>query len=217
MGRARRIHRHRGGSDARAHGAFRSGARRAGVAADAVSKPTRGELDLTGTLVIPRSKGVGGATRAAAGFFLMVCLLTAASCSSLIGADDYQDSAAAICGMVSVCYGEDARCVERTRSRLDTAAASVRATWLTTLSSSACLSGCTAARSCLDLIPMCNLRGACTKKEDCCGFLTGQADCEQAGCCGAKGLPCRSNADCCPSLGCDPAFGTCGGDRKSVV
>jgi hypothetical protein len=58
---------------------------------------------------------------------------------------------------------------------------------------------------------MCNVRGTCSKKEDCCGFLSGEAECESDRCCGSKGLPCKSNADCCPSLGCDRSYGTCGG------
>src|SRR5262245_56663885 len=141
-----------------------------------------------------------GRMRAAAFALLSLSLLLAASCSSLIGADDYQDSAGAICGMVSVCYGEDQKCVDRTRTRLDSASPNVRSKWLTALSNDECLSGCTAARTCLDLIPMCNVRGTCTKKEDCCGFLAGEAECETTRCCGAKGLPCKTNADCCPSL-----------------
>lgn len=154
-----------------------------------------------------------------AALLLALVTLAAASCSSLIGADEYEDSAGAICGMIFVCYGDDPACKQRVDQRLDQASSSVRSAWLTALTDESCLNTCTAARQCLDLLPVCTQGGACNKKEDCCGFLAGQVGCEPPvpgeppRCCRGAGSPCDTDSDCCPSVegGCSETFGTCGG------
>jgi hypothetical protein len=138
--------------------------------------------------------------------------LAGASCSSLIGAEDYEDSAKAICGMVALCYGDpDPNCARRIHQRLDLSPPTVRSRWLSQLTNAACLESCVAARKCLDLLPICNTGGDCSRREDCCGFLGGTVGCSST-CCGEPGALCSSNADCCPGAGgCVQPFGTCGG------
>jgi hypothetical protein len=154
--------------------------------------------------------------RAILSLFLFVTTVVVASCSSLIGADDYEDSAEAICGMISVCYGDDPSCPQRLRDRLSQAPAPVRSQWLTALTDASCLNSCSVARHCLDLIPICAQGGACDGDQSCCGFLTGSAKCEgpENGkkCCGSLGTSCTDDSECCKSArGCSQATRTCGG------
>jgi hypothetical protein len=152
--------------------------------------------------------------RGLVGLLLALLMLLAASCSTLIGADEYKDSADAICGMVSTCYSEeDPGCGDRVRNRLNRASAPIRSQWLTALSDSGCLSSCNAARRCLDLLPMCD-RKSCDRKENCCGFLSGTVRCESGGCCDKAGASCDpDNPTCCPDVagGCSVTTRTCGG------
>jgi hypothetical protein len=143
---------------------------------------------------------------------IVASALAASSCSTLIGADDYEDSGQAICNMMTFCYGSsDPNCVRRIHQRLELSPRAMRSKWLSQLSDAACLETCVDARKCLDSLPVCNVEGDCTRREDCCGFLGGTVDCSTT-CCGARGALCGADSDCCPGAGgCVQPFGTCGG------
>jgi hypothetical protein len=150
------------------------------------------------------------------------------SCNSLFGFDDYHDSTKELCDLLSRCYGFEG-CESRIGGALESASADDRATWLASMSIKSCLAQCSKARKCLNIEPVCGpVDAACTRKEDCCGFLTGEADCRlsspaspndagvsdagagQTTCCKADGTKCdaQTESQCC-SGAC--RNGRCGG------
>jgi hypothetical protein len=139
--------------------------------------------------------------------------LAGASCSSLIGAEEYEDSGEAICEMMSYCYSEqDPSCARRVQQRLELSPRAIRSKWLSQLTDASCLQNCVAARKCLDLEPVCRKKAEeCTRREHCCDFLNGTVACD-GNCCGARGASCTDDSDCCEGTGgCVQPFGTCGG------
>jgi hypothetical protein len=146
-------------------------------------------------------------------------LLALVACSSVLGVDDYKDSTSELCDLLRACYGYPA-CERHVGQSLDGAAPQQRTAWLVALSDQACLLQCTSARLCLDIPPVCtDEHESCNRKEDCCQFLEGNADCasrpvagggEQKICCRTDGAECTDNEQCCTGY-CDPRTGTCGG------
>lgn len=160
--------------------------------------------------------------RALAGASLAVLALSLGpSCSSLLDIDDYEDAGGALCDLLGRCYAKTGLpgCEGRLDDRLDQAESEPRSAWLQRFADQRCLENCTAARGCLDLSPVCGALGeACARREDCCGFTKGRADCDakRSKCCVPRGVPCSSNADCCAGAGaCELAlaegYTTCGG------
>jgi hypothetical protein len=140
---------------------------------------------------------------------LLLAIGTLASCTSLIGVDEYEGSAPALCGALAVCYGiED--CEQRIGSRLEQAPSGIRADWLRKFSDFECVSSCSAARRCLDFEPVCAYAGSCSRAEDCCGFIAGKSDCDGTECCAKRGASCNDDDDCCDAS-CSPITQTCGG------
>ncbi len=142
-------------------------------------------------------------------------VLAASSCRSVIGADDFEDSAAVLCDKLEHCYAGRSlgACGDHVSSGLEGSEAELRADWLRQFSDRACLESCSSARRCLDIRPVC-LSDSCVVKEDCCGFVGGRSDCNtQTGtCCRPRGNSCVDDADCCPGAGtCNAVTGTCGG------
>ena len=156
-----------------------------------------------------------------------------ASCSSLLGVDDYHDSASEICNLLGPCFGIT-DCQRTVSASLTGTTAGVRSEWLRALSDKRCLDSCKAARRCLDLHPLCSDVGeSCERKDQCCGFLSGGADCRAKGasqnndagtpdassadagssgptrCCKSEGASCQISSDCCEGS-CDQHTGTCG-------
>jgi hypothetical protein len=140
---------------------------------------------------------------------VLLSLGAIASCTSLIGIDDYEGSAPALCGAIAVCYGIE-NCEARVGGRLEQAPSELRADWLRKFSDFSCTSSCSAARRCLDFEPVCAYAGNCTVPEHCCGFIAGKASCVNDACCGTRGASCTDSSECCEQ-DCSPITGTCGG------
>jgi len=162
--------------------------------------------------------------------FVVAATTVLGSCNSLLGFDDYHDSTKELCDLLSRCYGF-AGCDERVAKALESASAEERANWLASMSTKSCLAQCSKARKCLNIVPVCNGVGeACTRKEDCCDFLTGEAECRLAAsvvqgdaavpdpdagvgemkCCRADGTTCTTETEsACCSGAC--RNGRCGG------
>lgn len=139
------------------------------------------------------------------------------SCSSLLGVDDYKSSSDDLCELLVACYDFPA-CNQHVGGSLDAASATDRTAWLVAFSDEGCLLKCTSARKCLNIEPVCEDGGeGCSIPEQCCGFLTGQASCDQVNCCRPQGVPCKiaeggpEQGDCCTGLTCSRETGTCGG------
>jgi len=100
-----------------------------------------------------------------------------ASCTSLLGMNDYHDSVSELCDLLERCYDEK-DCENRIGSSLAAAPANDRAAWLSAVTAKDCLAQCSKARKCLNIAPICSQVGTpCTDKLECCGFLTGGSDC----------------------------------------
>ncbi|MBK7583924.1 MAG: hypothetical protein IPI67_27480 [Myxococcales bacterium] len=101
------------------------------------------------------------------------------SCSSLLGFDDYSDSADDLCDLAEKCY-DFSTCKNLVGPRLDTASADARAEWLSQIPGKNCLESCSKSRKCLNADPVCgSVFTACDREEECCGFLGGTARCQQ--------------------------------------
>jgi hypothetical protein len=132
----------------------------------------------------------------------------------VLSLDGYADAAAALCALLTTCYGGDffPSCNEHVASGLETASTQVRAAWLALFSEQGCLDSCTKAKGCLDELPICRPAGAiCAQLEGCCGFLAaeGSCDAETGSCCVPDGLSCVAGEPCCTT--CSSLTGTCGG------
>jgi hypothetical protein len=160
---------------------------------------------------------------------LSVGVLTAlgtlgASCVSLFELDGYAGAVGDLCAKLGVCYGNDfyPSCVEYSEPRLTDASSADRQAWLQAFADKNCLETCASARACLDMAPVCGPAGqACGQKEQCCGFLSGLAQCEEGGCCRPFGVPCSSNEDCCGGVACeadaDSGESVCGGQACTLA
>lgn len=147
-------------------------------------------------------------------------LLCAVGCAGLLGVDDYQSSPEVLCELLDRCFeGEStSACRGEVDAALDNASPDVRAYWLSRFLDLSCAKQCSSARRCLDLPPLC-LGGAegCDRREDCCGFLTGKADClptagaQTEQCCRPRGVACNDGSPCCDGSVCNATTGTCGG------
>ncbi|MFO0564590.1 MAG: hypothetical protein U0263_02950 [Polyangiaceae bacterium] len=143
---------------------------------------------------------------------LLLCsfLSSVASCSSLFGLDDYTDSAGELCDLLEKCYDFQS-CATHVEPKLDAASSSVRSEWLSAVSSKACLTSCSKSRKCLNIAPVCKpVPSPCTRKEECCDFLSGSATCKDSKCCKPDGLPDADGTLCCSGV---EKFrnGSCGG------
>ena len=150
----------------------------------------------------------------------LMSLLSLAGCASLLDVDGYESSPETLCDLLDRCFENEelGACKVKVDTALDGAPSDVRAQWLAKFLDLSCAKQCTGARRCLDLDPLCvGATQACERTEDCCGFLTGKADCQTpAGqdakqCCRPLGVDCSAEAPCCDGLNCDPTTGTCGG------
>lgn len=152
------------------------------------------------------------ARRGLIGAALVLCVLVVASCQAILGTEGYQGSADALCELLNRCYADGIPgCTEAVGADITAAEPGVRTTWLGDFSDRACLESCASARRCLDLKPVCGDE-ACSKREDCCGFTLGSADCdlETKRCCAPRGVRCETFLDCCTGTG-DCINNVCGG------
>lgn len=136
-----------------------------------------------------------------------------ASCTSLLGLDDFESASGELCDLLDTCYADPTMqdCKQRLDTLLRTADVETRTSWLVVFGDQHCLGSCTDARGCLDAAPVCHA-GSCGRREECCGFLRGHADCVGARCCAPRGIECLTDADCCEGAGdCDKDTRTCGG------
>lgn len=153
----------------------------------------------------------------------MVGAVLSLGCASLLGVEDYKDSAGELCDLLEACY-DFGQCQQHIGPPLDSAPASVRTLWLASLSDKGCLEQCSSARRCLNMAPVCfGLTAPCTRIEECCGFLTGEAGCAAPvgggpeRCCKADGASCVADDECCSIQGCDERTNTCGGEVCKAV
>lgn len=158
-------------------------------------------------------------TRILAGLVLALGIgVGGASCTSALDLDTYRSAPSELCALLDQCYSASApgKCqadVEAAiahKSNLDVS------DWLQSFSDLSCLENCSSARRCLDLPLLCVTSAACSRREDCCGFVRGHTDCEASACCTTRGSACTDNADCCEDAGTcarvgDSDFRTCGG------
>jgi hypothetical protein len=131
------------------------------------------------------------------------CVFFLASCRAILGTDDYEDSVDILCGMLQRCFDDDAvTCRSDVDFDLSIASYEERNFWLRTFSDEACFDRCVSARRCLNTPPVCSFK-ECERREDCCGFVQGQKDCNlgQKSCCTRSGSRCSTSADCCPGAG----------------
>ncbi len=147
----------------------------------------------------------------------LLLALVALGCSSLLDVEDYQSSPERLCELTSRCGGTGKnQCTLQVDAALQNADVATRSNWLAAFIDRRCGEGCTDARRCQDLKPLCRATGGeCERTEDCCGFLKGQGDCTPGvGCCLPKGVRCESNEQCCDGQPCvagASAEPTCGG------
>ncbi len=130
----------------------------------------------------------------------------------MLGLDSYGNAADEMCSLLDRCYGpaDYAGCRPILEGRLDAADSSLRHDWLDTFTNFDCLDSCSAGRHCLNIAPLCVSSGSCLHRQDCCGFLDGNAACLDNTCCRTRGSTCSTETDCCPgSDGCQN--GICGG------
>lgn len=135
-----------------------------------------------------------------------------ASCTAALDLDAYGNVAEEMCGLLGRCYGEAdyAGCRPMLEGHLDGADSDARAAWLYSFTTFGCLESCSAGRHCLNIAPLCAASGACRARQDCCGFLDGNASCVDNTCCRTRGSSCESDAECCDAgVGCQG--GVCGG------
>jgi hypothetical protein len=161
----------------------------------------------------------------------LVALLSLIGCASLLDVDGYESSPETLCDLLDRCFdGEDlSACRSEVDAALDGATPEVRAKWLASFLDLSCAKQCTGARRCLDLDPLClGANATCDRTEDCCGFLTGQAECQALTvtptgqdpvqqCCRPLGVACDAGAPCCAGLECDTLTGTCGGVQCKFI
>jgi hypothetical protein len=136
------------------------------------------------------------------------------SCTAVLGLDGYGDVAGEMCSLLDRCYpaSETDGCLGDLQKNLDGATSDVRVQWLDTFTSFGCLESCSAGRHCLDIPPLCTVAGACERRQDCCGFLEGNATCpvKTKTCCATRGSTCSVDSDCCDGRGAC-LQGVCGG------
>lgn len=130
----------------------------------------------------------------------------------MLDLDDYGNAAEEMCSLLDRCYekSETVNCLDRTEKHLDDATSDVRTAWLASFTSFACLESCSAGRHCLNIAPLCIPQGACVRRQECCGFLDGNAACIEGKCCQTRGSSCDDPKDCCPGEG-PCRDGVCGG------
>lgn len=147
----------------------------------------------------------------------MLLALVTLGCSSMLDVEDYQSSPERLCELTSRCGGTGKNeCTLEVDAALQSADVATRANWLAAFIDRRCGEGCTDARRCQDLLPLCHATGGkCERTEDCCGFLKGQGDCAPGlGCCLPKGVRCEFDEQCCDGQLCVAGAGaepTCGG------
>lgn len=170
-----------------------------------------------------RRRGVRSSVRTGARVVATVSLsaLGLLSCASLLGVEDYKDSTGELCDLLESCYNYE-NCSQHIGPPLDSASPAVRTLWLASLSDKACLEQCSSARRCLNMAPVCFPQGqTCSRIEECCGFLTGEAGCAgpdgQMRCCLADGASCTNSDQCCSPEGCSTRTNTCGEDICAAV
>lgn len=167
---------------------------------------------MTTSRVSPRAR------RRPLGAAAIFCLFFLASCRAILGTDNYQSTVDLLCDLLARCYDDDgAACREITTNELTYAEAGVRQKWLETFSERDCHSRCASARRCLDTPPVCSF-DACGRREDCCGFVAGQKDCNliEKSCCTRRGVRCKDDSDCCPGAG-TCTNDVCGGVACGIV
>ena len=130
----------------------------------------------------------------------------------MLNLDDYGNAATEMCTLLDRCYpaAETSGCLGSIKTYLDHAPLDDRASWLDKFTSFACLESCSAGRHCLNIPPLCAVAGACSRKQDCCGFLDGNATCLDKHCCETRGSTCSVDTPCCPGAGAC-LDGVCGG------
>jgi hypothetical protein len=158
----------------------------------------------------PTDRRPGALARAAAALLIASAV---ASCTGVLSLDGYASASEALCGMLDGCYVGAAitGCRDHVDARLDASAdLPVSTQWLTALGAEGCLDNCTAARSCLDIEPVCiaTIGVACSVKEECCSFTKGAVDCVRERCCYTDGQRCGASEECCGTTCMD---GFCGG------
>lgn len=140
------------------------------------------------------------------------------SCTAALSLDSYRNAPEELCAKLSDCYADGAppACKDRLDARLAGDPDQDNG-WLHAFSTETCLLNCASARRCLDNRPVCaEITEACQSREDCCGFITGVADCVNGLCCTTAGAHCGDDpmipgdAECCANAGyCDD--NRCGG------
>jgi hypothetical protein len=134
------------------------------------------------------------------------------SCNAVLGLDAYGDVAQQMCGLLDRCYdnSETGRCLTRTQDYFTDSPPEAQAAWLEEFTRFSCLESCGAGRNCLNIPPLCSPSGSCEQRQECCGFLDGNADCVTNTCCATRGSACQTSDDCC--AGTTPCKdGVCGG------
>lgn len=169
----------------------------------------------TASSLDPRSRRLRRITRVVAAAWLALFLgLTTGlgSCTAVLNLDDYGNVVDQMCTLLDRCYPakETAGCLGSLAKSLDGATSDVRAKWLDTVTSFGCLDSCSDGRHCLDIPPLCTAAGACARRQDCCGFLEGNATCLGEQCCATRGSKCDDNQPCCLGAGAC-SQGVCGG------
>ncbi len=125
------------------------------------------------------------------------------SCTAVLNLDGYGNVADEMCSLLDRCYpkSDTVGCLRILEKNLDGATLDARAEWLDSFTRFNCLESCSAGRHCLNVPPLCALAGACVRRQDCCGFLDGNATCHDKTCCQTRGSKCNDGAPCCPGAG----------------
>src|SRR5690349_18095964 len=103
--------------------------------------------------------GQGTAARGLAVLALLgLAVLTAPSCTAVLGIDGYGNAASELCQKLDQCYSKATfpDCFPRLDRNVEQADQKVRETFLVDFARSACLSSCVSARSCVDSDPLCS-------------------------------------------------------------
>ena len=144
---------------------------------------------------------------------------SATSCRGVVVGKN-EDGVEALCELLERCYGQDAPGCADLDARFATAKTSVSDEFLSAVVANKCLDGCSAAKICWDQPPVCTSAedakaSPCSHPQDCCGFTSGLASCDQGTCCVPHAVKCSPTTTCCHGEPCySPVPGqpaTCGG------
>ncbi len=133
------------------------------------------------------------------------------SCTSVLDVDEYASVTEEMCSLLDRC-DENPGCRSNFQRHLNDADPEVRTAWLESITNYACLDSCRSGRRCLDIEPLCSFKGSCEQTRECCGSLSGHADCKAGSCCTTRGSKCEVDTDCCDDAGAC-VNSTCGGLR----